>query len=72
MYPNEFKNNREEEIKEEIEKLYRDAMKIVNTEEASLYISQKNIDKLKCIYQKLEFLEVHYYVCAYVTPHMWH
>lgn len=60
MYPDEFKNNREEEIKEEIEKLYRDAMKIVNTEEASLYISQKNIDKLKCIYQKLEFLEVHY------------
>ena len=60
MYPDEFKNNREEEIKEEIEKLYRDAMKIVNTEEASLYISQKNIDKLKGIYQKLEFLEVHY------------
>lgn len=60
MYPDEFKNSREEEIKEEIEKLYKEAMEIVNTEETSLYISQKNINKLKSIYQKLEILEVYY------------
>ena len=60
MYPDEFKNSKDEEIKEEIEKLYKDAMKIVNIEEASLYISQKNIDKLKSIYQKLEILEIYY------------
>lgn len=60
MYPDEFKNSKEGEIKKEIEKLYKDAMEIVNTEEASLYISQKNIDKLKSIYQKLEILEIYY------------
>lgn len=60
MYPDEFKNSKEEEIKEEIEKLYKDAMEIVNTEEALLYIAPKNIDKLKSIYQKLEVLEIYY------------
>ena len=60
MYPDEFKNSKDEGIKEEIEKLYKDAMEIVNIEEASLYISQKNIDKLKSIYQKLEILEIYY------------
>lgn len=60
MYPNEFKNNKEEEMKKGIEQLYKEAMKIVNIEDASLYISKNNIDKLKSIYQKLEVLEIYY------------
>ena len=57
MYPNEFKNSKEEEIKKEIEKLYKDAMGIVNVEEASLYISQKNIDKLITYYLQVPVLK---------------
>ncbi len=60
MYPDEFKNIQEEEIKKEIEKLYKEAIEIVNTEDALLYISKKNVDKLKNISQKLEFLEIYY------------
>ena len=59
MYPDEFKNS-DEEIKKEIENLYKEAMEIINKEEASLYISSKDKDKLKNIYQKLEFLEMYY------------
>lgn len=60
MYPDEFKNIQEEETKKEIEKLYKDAIEIVNTEDALLYISKNNVDKLKNISQKLEFLEIYY------------
>ena len=59
MYPKEFKNS-DEEIKKEIENLYKEAMTIINKEEASLYISSKDKYKLKNIYQKLEFLETYY------------
>ena len=59
MYPEEFKNS-DEEIKKEIENLYKEAMAIINKEEASLYISSKDKYKLKNIYQKLEFLETYY------------
>lgn len=60
MYPDEFKNIQEEEIKKEIENLYKEAVEIVNTEDVLLYISKKNVDKLKNISQKLEFLEIYY------------
>ena len=59
MYPDEFKDS-DEEIKKEIENLYKEAMTIINKEEASLYISSKDKYKLKNIYQKLEFLETYY------------
>ena len=38
MYPDEFKNIQEEETKKEIEKLYKYAIEILNTEDDLLYI----------------------------------
>lgn len=58
-FPNEFKNN-DDEIKQEIGKLYEQASEIINTQDVSFYISKKNVQKLKDIYQKLQFLENYY------------
>ena len=58
-FPDVFKNS-DEEIKQEIDNLYKQASEIVNTEDVSFYISQKNVQKLKDIYQKLQFLENYY------------
>lgn len=59
-YPDKFKDNKVEEVKCKIEKLYNEAIKIVNTKDVSLYISTENMNKLKDIYKTLEVLEFYY------------
>lgn len=58
-FPDVFKDS-DDEIKQEIENLYKQASEIINTQDASFYLPQKNLQKLKDIYQKLQFLENYY------------
>ncbi len=59
-YPSEFESNKDEEIKNKIVNLYKQAIEIVNNEESFYYISKKDARKLRKIYQELETLDFFY------------
>ena len=48
-YPSEFESNKDEEIKNKIVNLYKQAIEIVNNEESFYYISKKDARKLRKI-----------------------
>lgn len=56
----EYKDDTTDEIKKKIEKLYKDASSIINTEDAMLEISLANKAILKQIYNNLKALDFYY------------
>ena len=57
---NEYKNNTSDEIKKKINKMYEEASSIINTNDAMVYISNDNKQKLKQIYNNLKVFDFYY------------
>ncbi len=57
---NDYKDSSLNEVKNKIENLYNDAVSIINNEDAVIYISDKNKNKLKTIYNSLEAFDFYY------------
>lgn len=56
----EYRNNTTEEIKKKIKNMYEEASLIVNTNDAMVYISDDNKQKLKQIYTNLKVFDFYY------------
>ena len=56
----QFKDNTVEEIKTKINSFYEEAISIINGDEASIYISPKNKDRLKELYNSLKAFDFYY------------
>lgn len=56
----QFKDNTVEEIKTKINSFYEEAISIINNDEASIYISSKNKDRLKELYNSLKAFDFYY------------
>lgn len=56
----QFKDNTVEEIKTKINSFYEEAISIINSDEASIYISPKNKDRLKELYNFLKAFDFYY------------
>ncbi len=56
----EFKNNTVEDIKSKINSLYEEAISIINNDAASIYISKKDKEKLKELYDSLKAFDFYY------------
>ena len=57
---NTFKDKSIDEIKNKIDALYNEAILIVNNQDSQLYMSSKNIEKLKEIFKTLQMLQFYY------------
>lgn len=56
----QFKDNTVEEIKTKINSFYVEAISIINSDEAAIYISPKNKDRLKELYNSLKAFDFYY------------
>lgn len=56
----EYKNDTADEIKKKINKMYEEASSIVNNNDAMVYISDENKQKLKQIYNNLKIFDFYY------------
>lgn len=56
----QFKDNTVEEIKMKINSFYEEAISIINNDESSIYISPKNKDRLKELYNSLKAFDFYY------------
>lgn len=57
---NEYKNNTSDEVKKKINDMYEEASSIINTNDAMVYISDDNKQKLKQIYNNLKVFDFYY------------
>ena len=56
----EYKNDTADEIKKKINKMYEEASSIINNNDAMVYISDENKQKLKQIYNNLKIFDFYY------------